>query len=74
MTQEAKKLLNVEVDLSRTEQIALSKSPFEVIYPPTEKIPAIVVEYFPALGKLAAVRFLEWVQQNPGGVISRGLR
>ena len=70
MTQEAKKLFVIGENLSKTEQIALSKSPFEVIYPPTEKIPAIVVEYFPALGKLTAVRFLEWVQQNPGGVIS----
>ena len=70
MTQKTKKLSDVGVNLSKTEQLALSKSPFEVIYSPTEKIPAIVVEYFPALGKLAAVRFLEWVQQNPGGVIS----
>jgi glucosamine-6-phosphate deaminase len=29
-----------------------------------------VVENFPSLGRLAALRFLEWVQDNPGGVIS----
>lgn len=60
----------VEFELSNTEKKALAKSPFGAFYRPTEKIPAIVVECFPALGKLAAVRFLEWVQQNPGGVIS----
>lgn len=49
---------------------ALSASPFEAIYQPQEKIPAIVVDNFPALGRLAAMRFLEWVQHNPGGVIS----
>ena len=70
MTQKTKKLSDVGVNLSKTEQVALSKSPFNAIYQPTEKIPAIVVESFPELGKFAAVRFLEWVQANPGGVIS----
>ena len=55
---------------SRVEEAALRNSPFEDLYPPTEKIRTITVENFPALGKLAAFRFLEWVQQNPGGVIS----
>ena len=55
---------------SRVEQIALQHSPFAAVYPPEEKIPTIVVEHFPALGKLTAMRFLEWVQQNPGGVVS----
>ena len=55
---------------SKTEQAALESSSYDLIYRPTEKIPAIVVDYFPSLGKLAAVRFLEWVQKNPGGVIS----
>jgi len=35
-----------------------------------EKIPVIEVDNFPALGKLAALRFLEWVQHNPEGIIS----
>ncbi|NIT62095.1 MAG: hypothetical protein GWN00_39645, partial [Aliifodinibius sp.] len=35
-----------------------------------EKIGVIQVQNFPLLGKLAALRFLEWVQNNPGGVIS----
>ena len=33
-------------------------------------IPYITVENFPKLGKLAALRFLEWADTNPEGVIS----
>ena len=55
---------------SRVEQIALERSGRQFIYAPTEKIPVIEVDNFPMLGKLTALRFLEWVQNNPGGVIS----
>ena len=34
------------------------------------KIPYITVENFPKLGMLASLRFLEWVAENPNGVIS----
>jgi len=61
---------NMNVNLTPVEKAAEQNSPFGVFYPPTEKIPAIVVENFPALGKLAAMRFIEWVQNNSGGVIS----
>lgn len=57
-------------ELTPVEQIALESSPFKAIYSPTENIKTIVVDNFPALGKLTALRFLEWVQNNPGGVIS----
>lgn len=33
-------------------------------------VPYITVDNFPKLGKLAAMRFLEWVNDNPEGVIS----
>lgn len=33
-------------------------------------VPYITVDNFPLLGKLAALRFLEWVRDNPDGVIS----
>ena len=56
--------------LSKVEQHALKISDYDCLYPPMEKIPAIVVPHFPLLGKLTALRFLEWVQHNPGGVIS----
>ena len=36
----------------------------------TTKIPYIAVDNFPQLGKLTALRFLEWVSENPEGVIS----
>jgi glucosamine-6-phosphate deaminase len=57
-------------DPTPVERHGLSASPFDLLYPPTEKIGTLVVESFPALGRLTALRFLEWVQQNPGGVIS----
>ncbi|MCS7185689.1 MAG: glucosamine-6-phosphate deaminase, partial [Armatimonadota bacterium] len=41
-----------------------------LMYPPTEKVGVIVVENFPMLGKLTALRFIEWVQRNPGRVIA----
>jgi glucosamine-6-phosphate deaminase len=33
-------------------------------------IPYITVDNFPLLGFLTALRFLEWISENPGGVIS----
>ena len=57
-------------DFSRVEKLAIENSPLDPIYPPDEKIPVITVSNFPALGQLVAMRFLEWVQDHPGGVIS----
>ncbi len=59
-----------DLPLSNVEQRALAASPFDALYPPTEQIGTLMVEHFPALGKLAAMRFLEWVQDHPGGVVS----
>lgn len=61
---------NQHTTLTPVEAAAVDASSFDILYRPTEKIPAIVVENFPALGKLAAMRFIEWVQDHPGGVIS----
>ena len=55
---------------SRVEQVALERSGYGLIYPPEERIPSIVVPNFPALGRLTAVRFLEWVLEHPEGVVS----
>ncbi|MBN1350082.1 glucosamine-6-phosphate deaminase [candidate division KSB1 bacterium] len=55
---------------SEVERIALEKSGRKLVYRPTEKIGVIEVDNFPALGKLTALRFIEWVQGNPGGVIA----
>lgn len=55
---------------SRVEQRALDKSKRPLSYAPQEKMGVIVVDSFPALGTLAALRFIEWSQQNPEGVIA----
>jgi glucosamine-6-phosphate deaminase len=55
---------------SRVEEKVLGLAGRELYYPPREKIGAIVVDSFPALGTLAAMRFIEWVQHNPEGVVS----
>ncbi|MCK4998884.1 MAG: hypothetical protein KAS23_05085, partial [Anaerohalosphaera sp.] len=65
-----KSIKTTKTAISNVEAKAIAASQFQDIYTPEEKIPAIVVDNFPALGKLAALRFLEWVQQNPAGVIS----
>jgi glucosamine-6-phosphate deaminase len=59
-----------ELKLSRVEARALEHSPLDPIYAPEEQIPVITVLNFPALGQLVAMRFLEWVQDHAGGVIS----
>lgn len=55
---------------SVVEQRELERSERKLMYAPTEKIPIIEVPNFPTLGKLTALRFIEWVLKNPGGVIS----
>lgn len=58
------------LEITPVERNALAASPLKVLYPPTEKMAVITVSNFPALGKLAAMRFLEWTQDHPDGVIS----
>merc|ERR1719221_1053914 len=55
---------------SAVEKHLVETSAFDAQYAPTEKMRAIVVDNFPALGKASALRFLEWAQQNPEGVCS----
>ena len=55
---------------SNVEKIVLNNNNQKLYYPPVEKIKTIIVEHFPALGKLAAMRFIEWTQNNSGSVIS----
>ncbi len=52
------------------ESQAIENSPLDSLYASEEKIPVITVGNFPALGQLIAMRFLEWVQDHPGGVVS----
>ncbi|HEU4929277.1 MAG TPA: glucosamine-6-phosphate deaminase [Candidatus Krumholzibacteria bacterium] len=53
---------------SRVEEIARAGRPLR--HAPAEKAGVIIVDSFPALGTLAALRFIEWVQANPEGVIA----
>lgn len=55
---------------SKVENYYLSKSGKKLIYSPVEKLPIIQVDNFPQLGELTALRFIEWLQNNPEGVIS----
>jgi glucosamine-6-phosphate deaminase len=55
---------------STVEELELRRSGRKPRYAPTEKINVIEVTNFPALGRLTALRFIEWVVKNPGGVIS----
>ena len=59
-----------ELALTPVERAASAEPSDTPEYPSSEKIRTIVVDNFPALGKLAALRFIEWVQHHPGGVIS----
>jgi len=55
---------------SSVELVELDRSGRNFYYPPTEKTKVVEVSNFPLLGKLTALRFIEWVLKNPGGVIS----
>ncbi len=57
-------------EISKVEKSYLERSGKSLCYTPTEKIGIIQVDNFPELGKLTALRFIEWVLENPGGVIS----
>ena len=61
---------NRKSSLSKVEKRYLDKSGREFLYTPTEKVGIIQVKNFPELGKLTALRFIEWTQENPGGVVS----
>lgn len=52
---------NLELS-SAVERYFLQQTSFGSQYAPTEKLPVIITESFPQLGKLTALRFLEWVQ------------
>src|SRR5690606_25446956 len=53
--------------LSNSEKAFLKESGVESI---STLIPYLTVDNFPELGLITACRFLEWVAENPNGVIS----
>jgi len=60
----------VNINSSNVENIAARETGQKLQYSPTEKVNIIIVPNFPMLGRLTALRFLEWSQNNEGGVIS----
>ena len=54
-------------NLSNVEKIFFKK---QVIKDQTTTIPYILIDNFPDLGLIVSLRFLEWVIENPEGVIS----
>ena len=52
---------------SKVEQTLYKNSKWSEI---TSEIPYLVVDNFPKLGLITSLRFLEWVSENPNGVIS----
>ncbi len=55
---------------SQVELHLLEKNQHKPRYSPTEKVDAFEVIDFPTLGKFTALRFLEWLQKNPEGVVA----
>jgi glucosamine-6-phosphate deaminase len=56
--------------VSRVEELEVQRSGMALRYTPTEKINVLVVDNFPELGRLTALRFIEWAQRNEGSTIS----
>ncbi|CAN5415111.1 glucosamine-6-phosphate deaminase [soil metagenome] len=67
---EAAKAAPAQALPSRVESFYLARSGRQLRYEPRERISIIEVPNFPSLGRLTALRFIEWVQDNPDGVIS----
>jgi glucosamine-6-phosphate deaminase len=57
----------MKLNFSEVEQAFFSESKLQKI---TTRIPYIAVDSFPKLGLLSAMSFLEWVAENPKGVVS----
>jgi glucosamine-6-phosphate deaminase len=56
--------------ISNVEKVWLAKSGQDLFYSDREHVGIIEVSNFPDLGKLTAQRFIEWVQENPEGVVA----
>lgn len=56
--------------ISHVERMFTEQSGQADRYAPTEKLRTLVVDHFPTLGKVTALRFLEWAQQNPDWTVA----
>ncbi|SHF93952.1 glucosamine-6-phosphate deaminase [Mariniphaga anaerophila] len=57
----------MKLNFSKVEQAFLKESKLQKI---TTRTPYVAVDSFPKLGLLSALSFLEWVAENPNGVVS----
>ena len=59
-----------QVSYSFTSEVEKSFHQISGIDTMSTRIPYVCVDNFPKLGLITALRFLEWVAENPKGVIS----
>jgi len=57
----------MKINFSKVEQAFFDESAIKKI---STKTPYIAVDSFPKLGLLSALSFLEWVSENPNGVVT----
>ncbi len=62
--------MDMHAALTPVERRAMANSPWGEAPTVGERLRTLVVDNFPALGRLAALRFIEWVQDHPGGLVS----
>lgn len=67
MVRKISKIEEADIQYSSVEQAFIEQSGISAI---STAIPYIVVDNFPRLGLFTSLRFLEWVSENPEGVIS----
>ncbi len=67
MIRKISRIDRADVDYSNVEKSFIEKSGVKEI---STTIPYVVVDNFPKLGLITSLRFLEWVSENPQGVIS----
>ena len=57
----------MNVNWSRVEKVVFDK---QDIKSQSTKIPYLIINNFPDLGLVISLRFIEWVIENPNGVVS----
>ena len=57
----------MELNFTKVEKVFFESAKIKNI---STEVPYITVESFPKLGLLSALSFLEWVSENPNGVVS----
>ncbi|MBD3238355.1 MAG: glucosamine-6-phosphate deaminase [Candidatus Moranbacteria bacterium] len=63
-------MIKIKQNNSKVENYYQKKSGYKLQYPPTEKAKLLMLDNFPIMGKLTALRFIEWVLENNDGVVA----